>query len=116
MDDAVSMPQPLDREGSRRNLALIAAWRARVEHEYGALLGRSDPTQPVDAEAIRAFENACRDDQEWAAGYEAGRADAARVRDGEEATGPGISWFGDGYSASLTRQDAYDLGLSDGRS
>jgi len=115
-DAAVTSPQPLNREAARRNPASITAWRTSVERDYAALLSRSDPTQAAEAEAIRAFEEACRDDQEWAAGYEAGRADAEDAELGREAAGPGIAWFGDGFSASLTRQHAYDLGLTDGRS
>jgi hypothetical protein len=110
----VAVPPPLDRRAARKNVAMIATWRSEIEDRYHALLARTDATQADDAESIRAFEDSCRDDQEWAAGYEAGRADAERVKSGSAAAGPGISWFGDGFSAGLTREAAYEVGLADG--
>jgi hypothetical protein len=107
-------PPELDRTASRADLGVIASWRAEIDARYRALLAGSDASRPDDADAIREFESACRDDQEWAHGYEAGRVDADRIRKGSRPEGPGASWFGDGWSASRTRQTAYELALADG--
>lgn len=111
----MTAPPILDRESARVNPSAITAWRTDLQRSYGQLLARSDPTRPDDAEAIRDFEHACLGDQEWAIGYEAGRSDAMRIRDGAHPKGAGVSWFGDGWSASSTRRAAYELGVADGR-
>jgi hypothetical protein len=89
---------------------VITRWRAEVDHRYGGLLANADPRQPTDAEIIRAFEDACRGDQELAAGCEAGRADAVAEEPSARACRP----FCDG-SAGRTCRSAYELGLTDGR-
>jgi hypothetical protein len=109
------MPAALDREGCRVDPRLIGQWERSVDAEYRALLEGVDVSSVLGAEAVREFEGACIDDREWAAGYRAGRADAQRLERGEPPEGPGVSWFGDGWSAGLTRQAAYDLGLDSGR-
>jgi hypothetical protein len=113
--DGVTVPPPLDRQACRDDVEAIATWRAELDRTYQQLLAAAKTTRPQDAERIRDFEQRCRDDQEWASGYVAGRADALRAREGKNRSGPGISWFGDGYSAGVTRQSAYELGLADAR-
>ena len=104
----------LDRDAARCDPGSIEAWFRSVDRSYRALLARVDVTTAPGAEEVREFELQVTDDREWAAGYLAGWADADEVRDGRPLQGPGVSWFGDGWSASRTRQAAYDLGVADG--
>ena len=110
----------LDREDARRDASVFEQWEADVAAAYAEIV-RSVPTfgpggQETAPDDLGAFEQAARNDREWADGYRRGRADAHVERSGLlQGVGVMPDDPKDGWSASLTRQAGYALGLEDGR-
>lgn len=108
----------LDREAARRDVAEIDRWEREVHAAYVSLHPHVafsiDNVAANELSGLAEFEQAARDDREWAEGYRRGLADARR--DDNEREGPGVMRDDpkDGWSASVTRRDGYALGLQDG--